>query len=143
MGHSCSRARRPATVVGEVERAPEPLPIPTLDGGHQSSDEDSDAEIAEEVGAVLVAGQRLRNRDHGVVRWYVVWRVGGCRSEVRGIHRGTIEAWRDLAREFPAGRYMRGYKLRRFGTEQEAIDAYYLEAVRHNSPIPPNYYVHQ
>ena len=143
MGHSCSRARRPAAVVGEVERAPEPLPIPTLDGEHQSSDEDSDADITEEVGTVLAAGQRSRRHDHNAVRWYVVWRVNGCRSEIRGIHRGTIEAWRDLAREFPACRYMPGYKLRRFETEQEAIDAYYTEAVRHHSPIPPSYYVHQ
>jgi len=81
--------------------------------------------------------------DHAVVRWYVVWQVNGASREIRGIHRGTIRAWRFLEQAFPARRYMKGYRLRRFNTEQEAIHAYYAEAAKHNAPMPPNYYIHR
>jgi hypothetical protein len=84
-----------------------------------------------------------RARDHARLRFYVVWQVRGARSEIRGIHSGTIQAWRDLAAEFPTGKYLPGYRLRRVETLEQAVDLYYREAVKHQGPIPPNYYQHQ
>ncbi len=147
MGQSCCSGGRGRHRPGATPEPTTAALSSTPDGGRPPSTlaDSTETEIAEDVGPTTADGLRSVRavRDHAVVRWYVVWRVNGSRTEVRGIHRGTIQAWRDLERAFPAKRYLPGYSLRRFNSEQEAIDAYYMEAVRHQSPMPPNYYVHE
>ncbi len=114
--------------------------------GQSSDDDEPLAGPPVERPAVPDAPRRPRPRtaaEHARIRYYVVWNVAGAREENRGGHEGSIAAWRYLERQFPAGRYSRGFHLRRAATLEAAIELYYAEAVRQEAPTPPNLYRHQ
>jgi hypothetical protein len=76
-----------------------------------------------------------------VVRWYAVWRVPGALYPVVGLHAGDISAWSRIVGAIPGGRYRSGRdRLRRYGTEEQAIDGFYAEAPGHQVELPAVYY---
>ncbi len=102
---------------------------------------DSDSDSAALPAVVLPRTRQRTLRDHLVVRWYCVWRLRGATVDVRGVHQGTIVAWHRITQHIPGGRYRRGSdRLRRYGSLQEAIDAFYDEAETHGAPLPVRLY---
>ena len=68
---------------------------------------------------------------------YAVWAIAGA-QHLRGIHVGSLRAWRALAPQLPGGRYSYpACRLRRYDNEQLAIAGYEAEAGRHAAPTPP------
>ncbi len=92
--------------------------------------------------AAVLPQPRIRGlRDRLVVRWYCVWHLRGATFDVRGVHQGTISAWHQITQHIPGGHYRSGSdRLRRYGSLQEAIDAFYGEAQRHGARLPVRLY---
>ena len=70
---------------------------------------------------------------------YAVWHTTGQR-DIRGVHVGGKHVWTHIVQSLPNAEWSPSERLRRFGSEQEAVAGYIAEARRHGAPLPPPRY---
>ena len=95
MGAVFGRSNCPSRRI--TEELLNPVPVE----GPSSDDDEPLAGPPLERPAVPDAPRRPRPRtaaEHAGIRYYVVWNVAGAREEIRGVHEGSIAAWRYLER---------------------------------------------
>ena len=74
---------------------------------------------------------------------YAVWSLPAPGDSQIGVHTGGVRAWRALTPHLPGGRYIYPHcRLRRFPSEEAAVDGYSAEAARHGAPLSPQIFRH-